>query len=328
MVSVLSARTTSKYLSFASSLDTFESNRFKTMQAAATQFPFCLDFDSWSVTLQATYGAHFRAAAVQLGNTSATSCADLAAFCDEPGARLLRLVCGRTCGCADPTALPWFKVPSQGCSMACRQEALAAAADLPCSDANTTENWQKFWEMYPTVMSSIIGQDLLAGPEGSTILKLIEMMDALGCVGLGIIGTTDVATSSSWCEGSPQFFGPLALICPRACGCNGAGTLPTYCSDSCRSCGDAETFPANPVASNCAEAKVAGICDVASEAAALCSETCGLCNGTANATIPTCQDAAVPPELLPGMDCQKVQARNGGTRTACDRRLSRSFKNL
>lgn len=57
------------------------------------------------------------------------------------------MVCGPSCGCANPHALPWFKVPSQGCSAACREEARQKAGELPCSDANNTENWDKFWKM-------------------------------------------------------------------------------------------------------------------------------------------------------------------------------------
>ena len=49
------------------------------------------------------------------------------------------MVCGPSCGCANPHALPWFKVPSQGCSAACREEARQKAGELPCSDANNTE---------------------------------------------------------------------------------------------------------------------------------------------------------------------------------------------
>eukprot|EP00438_Fugacium_kawagutii_P019838 Skav227933 [mRNA] locus=scaffold146:430560:431411:+ [translate_table: standard] len=282
------------------------------MKTAASQFPFCLDYDQWSLDLQANYGAYFRSAALQLGR-NATTCGDFAEFCDDldaNGARLLRLVCGRTCGCADPRALPWFKVPSQGCSMACRQEALATAAELPCSNANTTENWQKFWQMYPQVISSYIGLDVLQTPNGPNILKMIEIMSTLGCTGLGIIGQTDVATSANWCEGSELFFGPLALLCPDACGC--ATGTPSYCADSCRTCGDAASFPANPVASNCAEAKAVGICDIQSEAEAFCSETCGICDGSANFSSVVCEDAPIPPGFIQDMDCPMLQACNSG----------------
>ena len=307
-----SARTLPKYLAFSASQHIFESNRLKTMQATADEFPFCLDFDNLPAMLRTSYSAHFRAVALQLGNLNATSCADLSTFCNDWDARLLRLICGQTCGCADPRALPWFKVPNQGCSTPCRREAMTAAASLPCSDANTTANWHTFWEMYPTVMSSIFGQDVLATPNGPNIVKLMEMMDVLGCVGLGIIASEDMAESSFWCEGSEQYsFGPLALICPRACGCTGGAAMPTYCSDSCQSCGDIETFPANSVASNCAEAKAAGICEVPQQAEALCSETCGFCNGTEATNNTTCQDREVPHELLPDMDCQKIKARIG-----------------
>ena len=49
------------------------------MSSAATNFPFCLDYDSWTSSLLIGYGAHFRSAAVQLGHPNATSCGELAA---------------------------------------------------------------------------------------------------------------------------------------------------------------------------------------------------------------------------------------------------------
>mmetsp|Transcript_15648 Transcript_15648/g.32632 ORF Transcript_15648/g.32632 Transcript_15648/m.32632 type:complete len:384 (+) Transcript_15648:1-1152(+) len=298
--------TVPQYISFALSLDTFESNRVKSMQAAASSFPFCLDYDNLTGVLLDNYGAFFRAIAVQLGRSNATSCAELAEFCNDLGARLLRMVCGRTCRCADPLALPWFKVPNQGCPAVCRAEALVAAAALPCTSANTTENFQKFWSMYPMVMSSFIGQDLMSSPEGPKIAKLMEIMSVLGCQGLPVIGSNNMVTGDSWCGGSETFYSPLALICPQECGCTGGDSMPAYCSDSCQACGDITVFPVNPVASNCAEAKASGVCDVPSEAAALCPETCGLCNGTANVSA-VCLDGHIPPELL-SMDCLQVQA--------------------
>lgn len=57
--------------------------------------------------------------------------------CGALAERLLRLVCPRTCGCAEPQGLPWFKVEAQGCPTACRAEAMAAASQLACHDAAT-----------------------------------------------------------------------------------------------------------------------------------------------------------------------------------------------
>eukprot|EP00435_Cladocopium_sp_Y103_P040701 s3782_g11.t1 len=298
--------TVSQYIKFALNLDTFEQNRFKSMQTVASLFPFCLDYDNFTGVLHDNYGAHFRAIAVQLGRGNATSCTELAEFCNDLGARLLRMVCGRTCRCADPFALPWFKVPNQGCPAVCREEALVAAAALPCTNANTTENFLAFWNTYPLVMSSFVGQDLMSSPEGPKIAKMVEIMSILGCQGLSVVGSGDMVTGASWCGGSDQFWSPLALICPQECGCIGGDSVPAYCSESCRACGDIADFPVNPVASNCAEAKANGICEVASEAATLCPETCGLCNATANVSA-VCQDGQIPPEML-SMDCSQVQA--------------------
>ena len=69
----------------------------------------------------------FRNAAVSLGisDVDALGCADLQSLCSLPDARLLRMVCGATCGRNDPyaSAWPWHMVTSQGCIPQCLQEA-------------------------------------------------------------------------------------------------------------------------------------------------------------------------------------------------------------
>lgn len=52
-----------------------------------------------------------RTAAAQMGEAwvPMPTCDGLRHLCREPSARLLRFVCGVTCGCSDPLASPWHK---------------------------------------------------------------------------------------------------------------------------------------------------------------------------------------------------------------------------
>lgn len=301
-----------RYISFSLDLDSFELSRVRSMKEAAEQFAFCLDYDQWAVkgpTLLENYGSYFRSAAFHLGRSEATSCSELSQWCNVLDARLLRLVCPRTCGCADPRALPWYKVPSQGCPQACRDEANAIAGNLECKDANTTENWHDFWDLYPTVMSSLVGVDMLSTPSGQKILALIHMMKSIGCLGIFILGSRDPISQADWCEGSERYFAPLALVCPDTCGCL-SESRPAYCPASCRGCGDAPNFPPSSAATNCEEAKLLGICSIPTEAEQLCAETCGLCNGTnssnmSNTSAAPCFDGDVPGAF--GFNCSTLQ---------------------
>lgn len=302
----------SKYISFAPDADTFAANLAMTMEDLAARFPFCLDADQWpeaGPVLVAGYGPHFRSAAAMLQREDAETCAELADKCEDPSSRLLRLVCGRTCQCHEPLAYPWFKVPSQGCSGACRTEALAAANARPCEDMPINTEWLRFWENYLTVMSHYTGQDMRTVPEAPTLLGFVDFMKEMGCVGLAVIGETEPITKANWCEGNPRYWPPLAHLCPVSCSCAASETPADYCPSSCRACGDAAVFPANGPVTNCAEAKAAGICGVPADAAEYCSGTCGLCNAT-NVSLPTapCVDGVLPPSL--GLhNCSYLQAR-------------------
>ena len=181
-------------------------------------------------------------------------------------------------------------------------------------------------------MSAHLEVDVLETPEGQGIRMLIDMMPlgpqalhengrkTLGCSGLSLIGTYEPVTSAAWCrgqsasnlssksfrcEGSPQFFAPLSLICPQACGCFRV-TAP-HCPSSCRSCGDQPLPPTVPVA-DCAAAVGLGVCGTA-DGRALCPATCGVCNGTAP-PLP-CVDGTLPPGGAPGLEnCSQLKARD------------------
>eukprot|EP00439_Symbiodinium_sp_Y106_P016678 s3216_g2.t1 len=304
----------SKFISFAPDADTFAANLAMTMEDLATRFPFCLDADQWPTAgpvLVAGYGPHFRSAAAMLQREDAQTCAELADKCEDPSSRLLRLVCGRTCQCHEPLAYPWFKVPSQGCSGACRTEALSTANSRPCEDMPINTEWLRFWDNYLTVMSHYTGQDMRQVPEAPTLLSFVEFMkeSEMGCLGLAVIGETEPITKANWCEGNPRYWPPLAHLCPVSCSCAASENPADYCPSSCRACGDAPVFPSSGPVTNCAEAKAAGICGVPADAAEYCSGTCGLCNET-NVSLPTapCVDGVLPPSL--GLhNCSYLQAR-------------------
>lgn len=54
-----------------------------------------------------------RNAGLAFGRPMVRSCSELADLCEEPQAPLLRLVCGDTCGCTDPTSSPWHKAEAR-----------------------------------------------------------------------------------------------------------------------------------------------------------------------------------------------------------------------
>ena len=83
---------------------------------------------------------------------NATTCEEMQDLCHLPEARMLRSLCGATCGCASAGTSTWYKVSLQGCSESCLKEAEAATA--------TSEGWRSFWMDYVSVESSSFGPNL------------------------------------------------------------------------------------------------------------------------------------------------------------------------
>ena len=89
---------------------------------------------------------------------SGESCEELRHRCEDKEARLVRLACPVTCGCADNMASPWYKadwrpildvsrlcgaqVASQGCPTQC-QAFLNSTCDEP-----SNETWGNLWDDY------------------------------------------------------------------------------------------------------------------------------------------------------------------------------------
>ncbi|CAE7576878.1 unnamed protein product [Symbiodinium natans] len=151
-----------RYMVFSPTSQAFDADRVRPMSEEAEVFPICFE----TQVLQET-GRVFRdpvamslieprfQSAVALWGRNATSCEEMRDLCDHPDARMLRYVCGGTCGCASPGASSWYKVPRQGCSSSCLLE---AEASMACSDvAPTAPGWQSFWMNYVPVISSFFG---------------------------------------------------------------------------------------------------------------------------------------------------------------------------
>lgn len=177
-----------------------------------------------------------RNAAYSLGHadSDAVGCAGLKHLCSLPDARLLRMVCGNTCGCSDPYASVWHKVPTQGCLPACLQQGTDALAASACEDKVVTEEWDLLWDIYPTCLGAFYGSDMTASSIYPVMLNLVNFMKSAGCSGLTNQNMQrELGTRTLWCEGYPSLWRPLAGLCPVSCGCLGANPLPTYCSSSC-----------------------------------------------------------------------------------------------
>jgi len=176
-----------------------------------------------------------RMAAYSLGRFDATGCAELKDLCPRPDARLLRMICGATCGCSNPYASAWHKVTPQGCIGTCLQAATNTLSASPCEDQNVTEDWLLFWDSYAPSMTAFYGNDVSSSSIYPAMQEMISVMKSRGCAGLTNESMqTELATRASWCQGYPPLWRPLAGQCPVSCGCLGASPLPSYCSSSCR----------------------------------------------------------------------------------------------
>ncbi|CAE7274663.1 rsph10b [Symbiodinium natans] len=276
----------------------FAKDSVASMAVVAEELPSCLDADNWLRAFGPVFAksqlSRFHSAAVLMGRDNATSCAELADKCEDWDSRLLRGVCGRTCGCHLPSAMTWFKVPEQGCPTMCRGEATALAKEIPCEDAPITDEWQSFWDKYPDIMSRHLGVNLSSpqAPAGARMLRVfVDFMKATGCPGL-LSAPDEIITRTTWCTGN-QYVAPLAHICPVSCGCR-VDNPPAHCPQSCKACGDTANFPSGSGIDSCLQAKAFGICGIPDHAVELCAGTCGLCSGNASVSS-VCPDGPLPP---------------------------------
>ncbi|CAJ1387821.1 unnamed protein product [Effrenium voratum] len=231
-------------LYFAANALAFDQNLKRDMTAEVTQWGLCIETEVLQPSgplygdpvIQPLVKLMLRNAAVSLGvvDVDAIGCADLQFLCSLPDARLLRMVCGSTCGCNNPYASAWHKVPSQGCMPACLQYATAQLAASTCEDRIVAEEWELSWNIYSDAMSAFYSTEFSTSTVYESLLNLSITMKSTGCSALKNPNfESEIMTRTRWCEGHPGLFRPLAGQCPVSCGCVGASPLPVYCPISC-----------------------------------------------------------------------------------------------
>ena len=229
------------YIVFAGSRRAFETDRTISMSDEAAKHPYCIEtmvlkkdgLLNGDPAVQGLVEVMLRNAGLSFGREMVSSCSELSDLCDRPNADLLRLVCGETCGCVDPFASPWYKVPAQGCSTACLLEANEKLANASCDDNETGRHWDTFWNSYGEALTGYYGDEVVQTPLWDTVNGTVHSMLNAGCANL-LVEAQDPVTGVYWCEGMPDLFKPLASICPQTCGCTeAAGQLPSYCPPSC-----------------------------------------------------------------------------------------------
>ncbi|CAE7608948.1 unnamed protein product [Symbiodinium natans] len=219
----------------------FEFGRIRKMAEEAQYFPVCWEKDvepdgSENASILSAFAhSRMKAAAFNLGIT-ATTCAELSYDCYTPEARMVRLMCGQTCGCTDPMSSPWYKQRAEGCAEMCLSERHQLMKALPCQDfpqAGAQASWNHFWDNYQLAITAYFGQDRIqyASPGFATAASI----QAGGCDQLRL-HRTDSITGEVWCLGAADLFGPLAYLCPESCGCRNVTSgspMAYYCPNSC-----------------------------------------------------------------------------------------------
>jgi len=229
-----------KYFNMLRSKYEFEGARIRSMGEEAEYFPFC-----WQTEVlhpNGSFGNHENMTKIMQSrlNTIAfkynmpenSTCDDFLPFCDRPDARLLRLSCGDTCGCSDPSSLPWWKVTMTGCGDFCLMaRAWKMRSETECQDLATpqsNQSWHAFWDSYVDVIIAYYGSDRFEFANYTT--GVVDNMKRYGCSYLKTL-PHDPVTSSLWCDGLEDLFSPLSYLCPESCGCR--ETLSHKCPLSC-----------------------------------------------------------------------------------------------
>ncbi|CAE7289940.1 VPS11 [Symbiodinium natans] len=230
-----------KYIFFASSMKMFSADIDEDMNAAAARTPFCVETDAlWPGTpfhedpvVTSILHARLRSALVSLGQPPSITCDGVAHLCNMPDARLLRLMCGYTCGCTDPySSSPWHRVQAAGCSVACTARALTILATQPCEDQPAGDAWEAFWDGYAPALSDHYGLNVSQADIWPAASSIANQLRVRGCPGLTNPELQlELITQTPWCQGHERLFRPLAWICPRSCGC--FGTALGHCPASC-----------------------------------------------------------------------------------------------
>ncbi|CAL1172819.1 unnamed protein product, partial [Cladocopium goreaui] len=203
------------YILFSASEELFEVERVRSMTEIGSSLPMCLEtevlFDGGSLrndsNIYESVLLFLRSAGAAMGLEGASSCSELSHLCDHHNARLLRYTCGHTCGCTDPAASPWYKLPNQGCAPTCTWRATMLRNQQPCEDVSANHSsWQKFWLDYASVLSGHFGTDITRASVWPGINLTIQVMLRTGCASL-LQSPTDFLTQATWCLGDDESFG-------------------------------------------------------------------------------------------------------------------------
>eukprot|EP00439_Symbiodinium_sp_Y106_P059862 s624_g8.t1 len=199
----------SELIGFAANHDSFQSEVSRTMEEEATRYPTCIETEVLKEgspyytdpTLQSLAALLINSAAGALGRAGARSCQELQDKCDDPDARLLRMVCGETCGCIDPFSSPWYKVPAQGCAAACLELGRAQLQNHSCQDMPVDDTWRAFWAQYGNVLSHYFGQPVETTQAFALVNQTLPVLAMGGCPVL-VQFPVDHISTTVWCEGT------------------------------------------------------------------------------------------------------------------------------
>eukprot|EP00439_Symbiodinium_sp_Y106_P069649 s538_g12.t1 len=243
----------SYYISFQPGQQQFELQKNHDMHSDQEQWTACVETDYlqpggylYGDPLMGTLvPPRLHTALAMLGDfREVGNCTEVQHLCDLPQARLLRMVCGATCGCTDPLSQPFHKVIRGGCTESCLKLNEPLLGQVACKDQVPGEGessdgwqarWKSFWDIYPDALSDFFGNDMSQTVIYSNIKNLVAEMKVRGCPGLSDPTLQfEITSSAKWCEGFEPLFRPLAYICPESCGCHSSSmALPNHCPSPC-----------------------------------------------------------------------------------------------
>ncbi|CAE7207514.1 unnamed protein product, partial [Symbiodinium microadriaticum] len=193
------------YLIFSTDKNTFSIENSRSIEVESSMIPFCTETSILNpdglyhgdLTLRAFTMVLVRNAAASVGLPDARSCEEMRGMCNGVESRLLRMVCGETCGCTDPYSSAWYKVAAHGCQPTCLQLAQASLSGGSCEDAANDEVWQAFWRIYPEAVSHYFSADVTQTILWPAASQTINAMLRDGCAAL-MQFPTDVMTTAEW----------------------------------------------------------------------------------------------------------------------------------
>jgi len=232
---------------FSGDRASFDTDVDRSISSLGTLFPFCMETTilmetgqlHGDVALQPIIEDVLKNAASAMGRPHATTCEELADLCSMPDARLLRVVCGATCGCTELRTSAWHKVESMGCAKPCLEDAKAKLQGASCEDDVINDaGWQAFWHQYEDALIGLYGPGVTQTQLFGSLNATAQSFLTDGCPVMSTL-PFELLTGVSWCDGQPNLFRPLASMCPVQCGCRDGrpatlpNGLPSYCPTSC-----------------------------------------------------------------------------------------------